>query len=91
MLRALVPSSSRRRRALSVIGSLIVGVSFLLYVAASCPWHVYALQAVNGIGTTLRYLSIMNLFTRYIDEGRESFEWGCFSFHNHLFHLLALV
>jgi len=62
--------------ALSVIGALIVGVSFLLYVAASRPWHVYALQAVNGIGTALRYTSIMNLFTRYIDEGRESFEWG---------------
>jgi len=64
------------RVALSVVGVLVVGASFLLYVMASRPWHVYTLQAVNGIGTALRYSPIMNLFTRYIDEGRESFEWG---------------
>jgi MFS family permease len=68
--------SERGRMALSVLGVLAVGASFLLYVVASRPWHVYTLQAVNGIGTALRYSPIMNLFTRYIDEGRESFEWG---------------
>jgi MFS family permease len=71
--------SEKERVALSVVGTLVVGTSFLLYVVASRPWHVYALQALNGIGTALRYSPIMSLFTRYIDKGRESFEWGLYA------------
>jgi MFS family permease len=71
--------SERGRVALSVVGVLMVGTSFLLCVAASRLWHVYALQALNGIGTALRYSPIMSLFTRYIDKGRESFEWGLYA------------
>ncbi len=81
--------SERGRVALSVVGALVVGASFLLYVAASRPWHVYALQAVNGVGTALRYSPIMSLFTRYIDEGRESFEWGLYAVSTSLGQALA--
>ena len=53
---------------LSVVGALVVGLSFLLYLAASRLWHVYAFQALNGLSTALRYSPIMSLFTRYIDK-----------------------
>jgi len=50
------------------VGALVVGLSFLLYFAASRLWHVYAFQALNGLSTALRYSPIMSLFTRYIDK-----------------------
>ncbi|MEM0317671.1 MAG: MFS transporter [Candidatus Nezhaarchaeales archaeon] len=68
-----------QRIALLSTGTIIVGASFLLYVFATYPWQVYVLQALNGIGTALRYSSIMSLFTRYIDKGHESLEWGFYA------------
>lgn len=71
--------SEWQRVALLFAGTVMVGTSFLLYVFAEYPWQVYALQAMNGVGTALRYSPIMSLFTRYIDKGHESMDWGLYA------------
>ncbi|MCS7098007.1 MAG: MFS transporter [Candidatus Methanomethyliaceae archaeon] len=68
--------SERNKILLSILGTILVGLSYLLYIMARFPWHIYSLQALNGIGTALRYSPFMSLFTRYIDKGQESLEWG---------------
>jgi DHA1 family multidrug resistance protein-like MFS transporter len=68
--------NERQRVALSIFGTVLVSASYLLYVVAKLPWHVYFLQVLNGIGTAFRYSPFTSLFTRYIDKGQESFEWG---------------
>ena len=68
--------NERQRVALSILGTILVGASYFLYLAAKLPWHVYLLQVLNGIGTAFRYSPFTSLFTRHIDKGQESFEWG---------------
>lgn len=68
--------SERQRIALSAVGTVLIGLCYLLYVFARLPRHIYLLQIVNAVGVALRYSPFMSLFTRYIDRGQESFEWG---------------
>lgn len=68
--------SERQRIALSAVGTVLLGFCYLLYVFARLPWHIYLLQIVNAVGVAFRYSPFMSLFTRYIDRGQESFEWG---------------
>jgi MFS family permease len=68
--------SEKQRVALLALGTHLISASYFLYVAARLPWHVYLLQALNGVGVALRYSPFMSLFTRYIDRGQESSEWG---------------
>ena len=68
--------NDKQRLMLSALGSILIGITSLFYLFAQFPLHVYLLQALNGAGFGLRYSPFMNLFTRYIDKGLESFEWG---------------
>lgn len=68
--------SEKQRIALSAVGTVLLGLCYFLYAFATLPWHIYALQVVNAVGTAFRYSPFMSLFTRYIDRGQESFEWG---------------
>jgi MFS family permease len=68
--------NDKQRIILSTLGSILIGMTSLFYLFARLPFHVYLLQALNGAGFGLRYSPFMNLFTRYIDKGLESFEWG---------------
>jgi len=68
--------NDKQRIILSALGSILIGMTSFLYLFAEFPLHIYLLQALNGAGFGLRYSPFMNLFTRYIDKGLESFEWG---------------
>jgi MFS family permease len=68
--------NDKQRIILSTLGSILIGMTSLFYLFARLPSHVYLLQALNGASFGLRYSPFMNLFTRYIDKGLESFEWG---------------
>jgi MFS family permease len=56
-------------------GTLITMVPFL-YLFASFPWQVFLLQFIYGLGSALDWPAWMGLFTRHIDENKESFEWS---------------
>lgn len=62
-----------------ITGSLIIGVVAFLYIFASLPWHVIALQALYGAGAALAFPSWIAIFTRHIDKKQEGFQWSLYS------------
>lgn len=59
-----------------VVGSAIAStVPLLYYFFATQAWHVYALEALNGIGFALTVPTWLAIFTRHIDRRKESTEW----------------
>ena len=59
-----------------VIGLFIAALVPFGFVFASLPIHIYLLQAVYAIGMAMTSSGWAAIFTRHIDKGRESTEWG---------------
>ncbi|MFH0792111.1 MAG: MFS transporter [bacterium] len=57
-------------------GAVLVSVVFFGYMMATLPWHVYFLQSVFSLGMVLYEAGMVAIFTRHIDKGKESTEWG---------------
>mgnify|MGYP001570346447 CR=1 FL=1 len=57
-------------------GSFLTSAVPFLYLFASLPWHVYALQALMGLGRAIDLPPWFALFTRRIDKTREGFDWS---------------
>lgn len=60
----------------TVVGTLLTGLVPFGYLVSSLPWHIYAFQALHAIGMSMVIPSAYAIFTRHIDKGRESYEWG---------------
>lgn len=56
----------------SVIASL---VPLLYYFFAKDVWHVFLLEALNGVGYALMVPTWLAIFTRHIDKQKENIEW----------------
>jgi len=59
-----------------VAGLFIASLVPFGYIVADTPMHIYILQAVHGFALALSYSGWTGIFTRHIDKGRESTEWG---------------
>jgi len=59
-----------------VVGLFIAALVPFGFVFASLPLHVYLLQAVYAVGMAMTSSGWSAIFTRHIDKGRESTEWG---------------
>lgn len=57
-------------------GSFLTSTVPFLYLWASLPWHVYALQMLMGLGRAVDLPPWYALFTRRIDKSREGFDWS---------------
>ena len=57
-------------------GAVLVSVVFFGYMMATLPWHIYFLQSVFSLGMVLYEAGMIAIFTRHIDKGKESTEWG---------------
>lgn len=57
-------------------GSLIGSLTFLGFIFAHEPWHLYALQALLACGMALAIPSWGGIFTRHMDKGREGITWS---------------
>lgn len=51
----------------------------VIYIFASLPIHIYAIQVVYGFLLALTYPSWYAIFTRHIDERREGLEWATYN------------
>lgn len=58
------------------IGGILMTLVPILYLFAHFPWQVYVLQFLYGLGSAFDWPAWMGLFTRHIDENKESFEWS---------------
>jgi DHA1 family quinolone resistance protein-like MFS transporter len=70
---------------LAFSGNLLISISVGLYAFATLPAHIYLIQALMGIGGAISYPAWMGLFTRNMEEGRESFVWSVHSTFTDLF------
>ncbi len=59
-----------------IFGSLLVSVVPFLYIISTKISHIYWIQALYGIGYSLRIPGWYGMFTRHIDKGHESYEWS---------------
>lgn len=59
-----------------VVGSIIVASTPFLYFFASQTWHIYGIQAWNGLGLALAIPPWFAIFTRHIDKMKENIEWS---------------
>jgi DHA1 family quinolone resistance protein-like MFS transporter len=66
-------------------GNFLISLSIFLYIFAKLPIHIYLIQALMGIGGAISYPAWMGLFTRNMEEGRESFVWSVHSTFTELF------
>jgi len=57
-------------------GTVLVSLVFFGYLMAVYPWHIFCLQAIFSLGMVIFESAMSAMFTRHIDEGRESTEWG---------------
>ena len=59
-----------------VAGLFIAALVPFGYILAKTPFHVYLLQGIQGLGMAMMLSGWTPIFTRHIDRGRESTEWG---------------
>lgn len=57
-------------------GSLLLSITPIGYIFSSQPWHIYALEALNGLGLAMSLPCWYAIFTRHIDRGSEGMEWS---------------
>ncbi|HRY62310.1 MAG TPA: MFS transporter [Candidatus Paceibacterota bacterium] len=59
-----------------VCGQVIASFSLFMYIFATLPWHIYAIEAFLGASMAFAVPAWYGIFTRHIDSGRTSFEWS---------------
>ncbi len=65
-----------QRLHLLILSGIFIASSYFFYTLVHFPWQMYLLQVLIGIGTAFNASPFMSFFTRFIDKGEESFEWG---------------
>lgn len=60
----------------TVVGLFIVSLIPIGYYFSSFPWQIYLLQGIHGFGMAMTLSGWCAIFTRHIDKGKESTEWG---------------
>lgn len=61
---------------LMLLGTLLISSLPLGYIYASQAWHIYLIQALNGIAFSMIIPAWRVIFTQNIDVGRVGFEWS---------------
>lgn len=59
-----------------VTGLFITALIPFGYIFAKIPLHIYILQGIHGFALAMSLSGWTAIFTRHIDKGRESTEWG---------------
>jgi len=59
-----------------IVGLFLAAMVPFGYIIATKPIHIYLLQGLHGFSLAMSYAGWTGIFTRHIDIGRESTEWG---------------
>lgn len=70
---------------LAFLGNLLYSLAIFLYIYATKPIQIYLISAIFGMGGAISYPAWMGLFTRNMEQGRESFVWSVHSTFTELF------
>ena len=60
------------------IGSMITVIFPLLYLVATDISHIFIIQAFGGIGAALAYPGWMAIFSKFLDNQKEAYEWSIY-------------
>lgn len=58
------------------VGLFIAALVPFGFIFSKFPWQIYSLQAFHAIGMAMSLSAWPAIFTRHIDKGKESTEWG---------------
>jgi MFS family permease len=58
------------------VGLFVAALTSFGFIFAKFPWHVYLLQIIRAITMAMTLAAWPAIFTRHIDKGKESTEWG---------------
>lgn len=58
------------------IGLFVAALIPFGFIFSKFPWHLYLLQVFHAIGMAMTLSAWPAIFTRHIDKGKESTEWG---------------
>ena len=58
------------------VGLFIAALTSFGFIFTKLPWHVYLLQIVRAVTMAMTLAAWPAIFTRHIDKGKESTEWG---------------
>ena len=61
-----------------LIGTFLMAFAPLGYYLMTTITHLYIIQFVYGLGAAMAYPSFGVLFLRYLDRGKEAYEWGVY-------------
>lgn len=61
---------------LMILGTLLISSLPLGYIYVTQTWHIYLIQALNGIAFSMIIPAWRAIFTKNIDVGRVCFEWS---------------
>ena len=60
------------------IGSLLISVAPLGYALTTTLWQLYVMQFIYGLGGALSFPSWRIIFTRFMNQDRQGYEWGVY-------------
>jgi len=59
-----------------LLGSLAMSLVPIVFIFATLPWHIYALEALAGITNAMAIPGWRILFTNHLDRGKTGYEWS---------------
>ncbi len=59
-----------------IFGSILIAAVPFLWIFSTKIWHIYLVEALYGLGYSLRLPGWYGMFTRHIDKGHEGYEWS---------------
>lgn len=68
--------SSKKAYNLMIWGLLIAALVPFAYIYSTSPWHIYVLQVVLGASLSMSTAGWTCIFSRHMDKGKESTQWG---------------
>lgn len=68
--------SQKKSYHIMVWGLFILALLPLAYIVSKYPWHIYLTQAVLGVASAMTTAGWTSIFSKHMDKGKESTEWG---------------
>ncbi|MFC1787869.1 MFS transporter [Patescibacteria group bacterium] len=69
-------SDKIKKELITTLGYLFFAIGSFGYLIISHPWQLFILQIVFALGTACLSAPLSALFAKFIQKGKEGFEWG---------------
>ncbi len=74
-----------------VLGYILIGIGYLLYMFVSSIWFLFLVMAIIGIGEAIYSPAFDSLYTKHIDNHQAGLEWGAWETMNYFIYGLGAV